>query len=78
MKSKIYTMRDRKSGIYGNPFLSHNDDTAKRDFDAFCGLEQNKYISGDMELYALGSFDSETGIIEDYAPEFIKGGVVYE
>lgn len=75
---KVFTMRDRKSGMYGNPFVSHNDQTAKRDFYAFCKLPQNAYLSGDMELYSLGEFDSDSGEIKAYKPEFICGGEVIE
>lgn len=76
--NNIYTMRDRKSGIYGNPFISYNDKCAVRDFDAFCNLPHNKYLAEDMELYKLGTFDSTTGEIVAYKPEFIKGGEVIE
>lgn len=74
----LYTMYDRKSGIYGSPFVSHNDKTATRDFDSFCALPQNKYLSADMELYKLGTFNSSTGEIEHFKPEFIKAGELYE
>lgn len=35
MKTKLYSIRDRKAGTYGTPFASFNDDTAKRDFSDF-------------------------------------------
>ncbi len=78
MLVKLYTMRDRISGMYGNPYVSHNDKTAMRDFDAFCRLPQNQYLSPDMELYSLGEFNSETGEISYEKPVFIKGGEVIE
>lgn len=79
MKSKLYTMRDRKSGIYGTPFASYNHATAQRDFKSFCSMSQNQYLSGDMELYYIGEFESDTGeIYADVKPEFILGGDVIE
>lgn len=78
MLVKMFTMRDRKSAMYGNPFVSHNEQTAKRDFNAFCRLPENQYLSGDMELYSLGTFDSDTGELISYKPEFICGGEVIE
>lgn len=78
MLTNLYTMRDRKSGIYGNPFVSYNDKCAIRDFDAFCNLQQNSYLADDMELYKLGTFESDTGEIISYKPEFLKGGELIE
>lgn len=78
MKSNLYTMRDRLSGTYGSPFTSVNDASAKRDFNAFCKLPQNQYLSGDMELYKLGEFESDTGEIISYKPEYIMRGEIIE
>ena len=61
MINKLYSMRDRKSGMYGVPFASFNDETAKRDFNAFCKQPQNVYLASDMELYYLGEFETTTG-----------------
>lgn len=78
MTTKLYVMRDRRSGIYGTPFVSHNDKTAERDFDSFCKLKQNQYLSPDMELYSLGDYDTETGEIKSTVPMFMKQGELYE
>lgn len=77
-KVNMYSMYDRLSGMYGNPYVSYNDASAKRDFVAFCKLPQNQYLSGDMELYKLGEFDSDTGEAVTYKPEFIMRGEVIE
>lgn len=61
MKNRLYSIRDRKSGNYGVPFASFNDDTAERDFNAFCRMPQNTYLADDVELYYIGTFDSATG-----------------
>ncbi|QXP45050.1 nonstructural protein [Microvirus mar16] len=74
MITKIYTIYDRKSGIYGNPFFSQNDACAERDFKAFCAMPQNSYLAEDLELYDLGKFDSDTGEIVGWTkPEFLTG-----
>lgn len=76
-----YSIYDRKSGIYGNPFFSQNDETAKRDFTAFCAMPQNSYIAPDLELYAVCSFDSSTGevMVGDIGkPVFLTNFVVKE
>lgn len=67
MKNKMYVIRDRKSNLYGTPFVSHNDNCAKREFNAFCKMSNNAYLAEDCELYYVGEIDNESGIIE--APE---------
>lgn len=80
MVNKLYSMRDRKSGMYGAPFASFNHETAKRDFIAFCNQPANIYLRDDMELYYLGEFETTTGelVSIEKKPEFIcvyEGGV---
>lgn len=76
-----YSIYDRKSGIYGNPFFSQNDETAKRDFNAFCSMPQNTYLASDLELYAVCSFESETGEVNTndcHKPVFLTNFVAKE
>lgn len=70
----LYTMKDNLSGIFGSPFVSYNEATAKREFEAFCKLRQNKYIAPNMELYFIGGFDSSTGECEVHPLELIYKG----
>lgn len=71
---KIYTMRDRKSNLFANPFVSHNDKTAVREFDYICNRPENAHMAEDVELYSIGDFNVDTGEITAYKPEFIKNG----
>lgn len=72
MITKLYTIRDRKSCMYGSPFGSYNNDTAIRDFQGFCNQVQNQYLADDLELYYIGSFDSDFGCIQGPdKPEFL-------
>lgn len=78
MITKLYTIRDRKSGIYGTPFGSFNHDTAIRDFQAFCNQVQNQYLADDLELYYIGSFESNTGEMKsqekaEFLVQFTRG-----
>ena len=76
MITKLYTIRDRKSGIYGTPFGSYNNDTAIRDFRGFCNQAQNVYLADDLELYFVGDFNSDSGeVLRFDKPEFICNGV---
>lgn len=82
MDNRLYSIYDRKSGNYGVPFASFNDDTAKRDFNGFCKQPQNVYLADDLELYYVGTFSSRTGEVKDIPakPEFLLsyGGLVNE
>lgn len=76
MITKLYTIRDRKSGIYGTPFGSYNHDTAIRDFRGFCQQASNVYLADDLELYYLGTFDSDSGALTGVdKPEFLLNSV---
>lgn len=63
MISPLYVIRDRKSAIYGTPFVAPNDSCAEREFVAFCSQPSNTYIAEDLELYRVGTVDNETGVI---------------
>lgn len=64
MVSRVYSIRDRKSGLYGTPFFSVNDECATRDFKRICNSEVNEFIAEDLELFYLGEFNNETGVVE--------------
>jgi hypothetical protein len=72
----LYAYRDRKAGNYTTPFASQNDETAKRDFLIMSKKPENVYIAPDIELYGLGSVDTDTGELLGYEkPKYIIGGV---
>lgn len=73
MKTNLYTIRDRKASTYGTPFASFNHETAIRDFKGFCAQAQNVYLAPDLELYFIGTFESETGEVNmaHDKPEFL-------
>ena len=57
---KLYCAFDKVSKIFQFPCAVENDDVAMRSFAGLAGSYQ--YFS-DLELYCVGSFDMETGII---------------
>lgn len=67
----IYSIYDRKAGMFGAPFLSHNDATASRQFNY--QMSQAQMVAQDCELYALGVFDSNSGQIDvtEFKPRFV-------
>lgn len=65
MIKQFFAVLDSKAGIYGNPFISLNTETAIRDF-TYATTDPETQISRypeDFALYLLGSFNDETGEI---------------
>lgn len=59
MKVELYCYRDRKAGVYSMPFAQHNEATAKRYFDYLCQHSDNQEYAADLELYKVGTFDTD-------------------
>jgi len=63
----IYTIRDKKAGIYLMPFCCHSDGEAARQIDHIVNSEEKNQIADypeDYDLYKIGYFDDvETGSI---------------
>lgn len=76
MKYGIYCMRDEASGIFLAPDVSPNDEVAVRQFDF--ALEKNDMMHfrpEDFSLWAVGTFDDQTGVIDAGQGRMIKRGV---
>lgn len=71
MKTNLYCIRDRKSGIFGSPFMHYNDECAVRDFNIVTHSERNRYEGLDFELFKIGEFESTTGEITSFRPDFV-------
>lgn len=78
MKFKIYSIKDTKVGFM-NPFYSHNDGTAVRDFTNAAN-EPNKNVINtnpeDKELWLLGEFNDQTGEITSEVKYLMKANDV--
>lgn len=57
---KLYSVFDKVSKVFQFPCSVENDETAMRGFADLAG--SYKYFS-DLELYCVGSFNVETGVI---------------
>lgn len=73
MKQPLYAIRDMLIEFHA-PIAGVNDEQMIRDFKVFCSkkaeLEKN-----DLQLYKVGEFDTVTGHINTFEPEFIIGGM---
>lgn len=66
MNKSIFAVFDAKAGLFGDPFVSVNTDTAIRDFAHAVntdGTQINRYPE-DYALHFLGNFNDETGEIQ--------------
>lgn len=69
MKFGIFTIFDRITGSYGELSLETNVESAKRHFSLLCS--KNPY-GLDFELYRVGDYDTDTGLIRSCSkPEFV-------
>lgn len=66
----LFSIFDRVSKLYSEPFLAPSIAVAVRRFNYL--MSQTPMVSGDCQLYSLGSFDTETGSLSSLEkPEFI-------
>ena len=81
MVISVYCVRDSLLG-FGMPILRDNDAVASRAFDYDLNIDGSPMASHpqDFQLYRIGFFDTDTGIIDSESPvlvasaiDFIKG-----
>lgn len=76
MEKLVYCLKDTKAGFL-SPTLSDSDATAIRSFSLLVNDKRETLVAQcpeDFELYALGSFDSNTGILHSSEPRFVARG----
>lgn len=79
MKYGIYCIRDAKT-TFLTPTVDLNDQSAMRNF-AHATMQSNNLFNShpqDYSLFRIGTFDSESGIIEPIVPEHIAEGVSFK
>ena len=70
MQYLVFSIRDRVTGLYSEPFYSVNKQSALRHFNYI--MSNANMVSADCELYQVGSFNNESGIFSAFEkPEFI-------
>lgn len=68
---KIYAVRDVNVG-FNQPFCDVNDEAAKRGFSyAVNNSDLMGFRPGDFDLYCLGSYSTDTGMIDQEIPVLI-------
>jgi len=63
----LYSVHDKATGRYGNPWIAENDNTAKRAFERLAADANTDihFRPGDFRLVAVGYFDDESGQFEN-------------
>ena len=76
MKSPLCVIRDQLVG-YMNPFIATNEDVAMRDFKVVINDDKSMmyHNPAHFDLYRIGEFDSNTGIIDPCEPTIICTGL---
>ena len=67
----LFCIFDRVSGLYGAPLVAVSQPVIIRQFDYL--VSTRPVDGGDLELYSIGTFDPETGVVEAFPkPVFVK------
>lgn len=72
---KIYAVKDTVQGAFMQPFYLQNDNVAKRAFSMAINDQASNWskMAKDLQLYKLGEYDDETGIILSKVEYLAKG-----
>lgn len=68
MNYTLFAVYDRVAGAYGAPQIAINEATAIRSFKQ---QAKNSPFNTDLELYSLGTFNGESGLISATSPVFL-------
>ncbi len=71
MNVGLYSYFDRKAHCYGAPFTAVNNDVAVRQFAGLIQDAGGRLAIFDTELYKVGEFNGDNGIVTPCQIEFI-------
>lgn len=71
MNVGLYSYFDRKAHCYGAPFTAVNNDVAVRQFAGLIQDAGGRLAIFDTELYKVGEFNGDNGIVTPCSTEFI-------
>lgn len=76
MKFKIFCMRDQLSGFL-SPTFELNENIAIRNFSYAINKKDSLYYANPahFDLYHIGEFDTDTGVLEKTEPTIVVTGV---
>lgn len=71
MRVGLYSYFDRKAHCYGAPFTAVNNEVAVRQFAGLIQDAGARLAIYDTELYKVGEFDGDNGVVVPCQTEFI-------
>lgn len=75
----LYSVFDSKANKYNAPFLSPNDEVAKRNFSGMLNHDvMMKDFKADFKLYQIGKFDDDKSDLVDLVPVLVDSGSEYD
>lgn len=73
---KLYSVFDKKSGLYSIPFGAENDIIARRAFYRSATSSSDLSVfPEDFDLYCLGEFNTQSGALSPDFPVFVASGL---
>lgn len=77
---KIYAVKDNAIETYGNPFFVKAQGAAIRSFMDECKNTESAFNKhpADYDLYHLGEYNEETGLITSNEPERVARAIDYK
>lgn len=80
MLTKCYSVYDKVAESFGPLFQANNDRVAQRNFSNLMISQFNQnpktFVPSDFELYMVGGFDNETGVMSVVEKHLIATGSV--
>lgn len=70
MKYNLYSILDKVTCLFSEPFPAVNDGAAIRKFQYL--MSQSSMVSGDCSLYLVGAYNQETGVLDSINPQFLQ------
>lgn len=75
MKVKVFTVFDMKMQFFAQPFFEQQEASAIRSFSDAVNDANPKNMwylhPEDFQLYCIGTFDNETGVLESQLPQVL-------
>lgn len=76
---KLYSVYDKKAQNYTSPTCIVNNAVATRLFNSMVEQQKNEPSTEDLELYCVGKFDSEKGLLCEVfdKPQYVCSSLDY-
>lgn len=77
MRTKLYCVKDAKSGLFSHPIHEHTDDLAIRNFVSAVGAAEGpmSQYPEDFTLFRVGEYDNELGMLFAEQPYSLMSGI---